>query len=198
MLRKGLIRQLKLFIVVLLGYLLQVSVMPYLAISGVTPSLLFAVIAIVTVGYGKLRAFWVGAFYGIVMETLLPTVKLVNLIFYPVSALLFSILFADRSAAKLQYERSIGKAGRNRNPYLRTVLCAACNVGLFEIINLAYRFLGGTELTWILISRSLTDIIYTCVLTIVIMYPVRKLLGFRRPKPEDPAEMRFHRDADRA
>ena len=47
-------------LVVLLGYLCQVCVMPYFAVNNVTPSLLFAVTAIVTVCYGKLRAFWVG------------------------------------------------------------------------------------------------------------------------------------------
>lgn len=45
-------------IVVVLGYLCQVCVMPYLAVNGVTASMLFAVTAIVTVCYGKLRAFW--------------------------------------------------------------------------------------------------------------------------------------------
>lgn len=61
-------------IVVVLGYLCQVCVMPYLAMNGVTASMLFAVTAIVTVCYGKLRAFWVGAWYGIVMEIMLPSI----------------------------------------------------------------------------------------------------------------------------
>ena len=59
-------------LVVVLGYLCQVCIMPYLAVNSVTPSLLFAVTAIVTVCYGRLRAFWVGGIYGILMEIMLP------------------------------------------------------------------------------------------------------------------------------
>ena len=50
--------QVKFFLVIALGYLLQVCVMPYVSIGGVTPSLIYAVIAILTVGYGRLRALW--------------------------------------------------------------------------------------------------------------------------------------------
>ena len=42
---------------------------------GVTPNLLYVVIGIVTVAYGKLRAFWVGMAYGILMQIMLPLVK---------------------------------------------------------------------------------------------------------------------------
>jgi len=190
--RKAVMRQVKLLIMVLLGYLCQVCIVsPYVKMGGVSPSLLLAMVAIVTVGYGKLRALWVGAFYGIVMETLLPTVPLLNLMFYPVSALLCSVFFADKSESRLQYERSVGKAGRNRSPLLRTVLCAAANALIYEIVNIVYMYLGGTALTFAQIGKSLTGIFATTLLTALIMYPVRKLLGFRRPDPENPAELRF-------
>lgn len=185
------LRQVKLFLVVLFGYLVQVCVMPYCQVNGITPSLLAAVVAIVTVGYGRLRALWVGAFYGIVLETLLPTVTMLNLLLYPVSALLCSVPCADKSVARLQYERSIGKAGRNISPLLRTVVCALLNALVYEIVNIVYLYLRGSDLTAITFSRALTAILTTTALTALIMIPVRKLLGFRKPEPENPAEVRF-------
>ncbi|MBQ3486076.1 MAG: hypothetical protein IJA77_11330 [Clostridia bacterium] len=191
--RKAFIRQIKLMLVVLLGYLTHVCIMPYIQLGDVVPSMLLAVVAIVTVGYGKLRALWVGAFYGIVMETLLPTVPMLNLMFYPVSALLCSVFFADKSAARLQYERSAGKAGRNISPLLRTVMCAAVNTVIYEIVNVAYMYLGGAVLTTAQLGKSLLSVLATTLLTAVVMIPVRKLLGFRKPEPENPAALRFGR-----
>lgn len=191
--RQILLRQLKLFLVILVGYLAQVSIMPYLQFGGVTPSLLLAVTAIVTVGYGMLRGLWAGMFYGIVMEIMLPTVPMLNLLFYPVSALLCSVFFADKSEARLQYERSTGRKGRNISPLLRTVLCAAMNVTIYEIVNLVFMYLSGADLTAALIQRGLTDVLATTGLTAVIMVPVRKLLGFRKKEEVPVAELRFDR-----
>ena len=191
--RQILLRQVKLFLVILVGYLAQVSIMPYLQFGGVTPSLLLAVTAIVTVGYGMLRGLWAGMFYGIVMEIMLPTVPMLNLLFYPVSALLCSVFFADKSEARLQYERSTGRKGRNISPLLRTVLCAAMNVTIYEIVNLVFMYLSGADLTAALIQRGLTDVLATTGLTAVIMVPVRKLLGFRKKEEVPVAELRFAR-----
>lgn len=191
--RQILLRQVKLFLVILVGYLAQVSIMPYLQFGGVTPSLLLAVTAIVTVGYGMLRGLWAGMFYGIVMEIMLPTVPMLNLLFYPVSALLCSVFFADKSEARLQYERSTGRKGRNISPLLRTVLCAAMNVTIYEIVNLVFMYLSGADLTAALIQRGLTDVLATTGLTAVIMVPVRKLLGFRKKEEVPVAELRFDR-----
>ena len=121
-----LIRQAKLILVILVGYLAHVSIMPYLRMGDVSPSMLIAITAIVIVGYGLLRGVWTGMFYGIVMEIMLPTVPILSLLFYPVSALFCGLFFADRSAAQLQYARSAGKRAKNASPLLRTVLCAAC------------------------------------------------------------------------
>ncbi|MBQ8201711.1 MAG: hypothetical protein IJZ74_08095 [Clostridia bacterium] len=195
--RKAFMRQVKLLLIVLLGYLAQVTIMPYVKVGGVVPSMLIAVIAIITVGYGKLRALWVGAFYGIVMETMLPTVKMMNLMLYPVSALFCSVFFADKSASRLQYERSAGKAGRNISPLLRTILCAAMNALIYEIVNVVYMYLGGTALTMAQVNKSLNGVFYTTLLTALLMLPVRKLLGFRKPKPENPVELRFGQRPER-
>ena len=174
----------KFFLVVLLGYLLQACVMPYLKVGGVTPSLLLAVIAIVTVGYGRLRALWVGAIYGILTETMMPTLTLLNLALYPVSAAFMSMFFADKSEKRLEYERSLGKAGRNVNPYLRTLGCAAMNALLYEIVNVFYMYLSGAELSMTMLYDSLADVLGTTALTAAIMLPVRRFLGFRRLRRE--------------
>lgn len=195
--RQAVMRQVKLILVILVGYLAHVSIMPYVNIGGVSPSLLIATTAIVTVGYGMLRGLWTGMFYGIVMETFLPTVPMLNLLFYPISALICGLFFADRSEAQLQYARSIGKRGRNISPVLRTVLCAMVNVIIYEIVNLIYMYLSGAELAAALIQRGLTDVLLTTALTAVIMFPVRKILGFRRKEEEHAPELRFDHRPER-
>ena len=195
--RQTLIRQAKLILVILVGYLAHVSIMPYINVSGTSPSLLIATTAIVTVGYGILHGLWAGMFYGIVMETLLPTVPMLNLLFYPISALLCAVFFADRSEAQLQYARSIGKRGRNISPLLRTVLCAMVNVIIYEIVNLVYMYLSGAVLSAALIQRAMTDVLSTTVLTAVIMIPIRKLLGFRKKEEAPVAELRFDNRPER-
>lgn len=194
--RQALLRQIKLILVILVGYLAHVSLMPYLKFGDVSPSMLIATTAIVTVGYGLLRGLWTGMFYGIVMETMLPTVPMLNLLFYPISALLCSVFFADRSEAQLQYARSIGKRGRNISPLLRTVLSAMVNVIIYEFVNLVYVYLSSSNLSADLIQRGLTDVLATTLLTAVIMVPVRKLLGFRKKEETQAPAMRFdHRPA---
>lgn len=183
--------QVKFFTVVLLGYLLQACVMPYLKVGGVTPNLLLAVIAIVTVGYGRLRALWVGAIYGILTETMMPSLTLLNLALYPVSAAFMSMFFADKSEKRLEYERSLGKAGRNVNPYLRTLGCTAMNVLLYEIVNAFYMYLSGADLSMTMLYDSLTNVLATSALTAVIMLPVRRFLGFKRLQRE-PARAHAH------
>ena len=195
--RQALFRQVKLILVILVGYLAQVAIMPYIRLGNVTPSLLITITAIVTVGYGMLRGLWTGMFYGIVMEIMLPTVPMLNLLFYPISALFCAVLFADRSEAQLQYQRSIGKRGRNTSPLFRTVFCSLVNVILYEIVNLVYMYLSGAVLSAALIQRAMTDVLSTTVLTAVIMIPVRKLLGFRKKEEAPIAELRFDNRPER-
>ena len=195
--RQTFIRYLKLVLVILAGYLTHLSIMPYIHLGDVSPSMLIATTSIVTVGYVLLHGLWAGMFYGIVMETLLPTVPMLNLLFYPISALLCGVFFADRSEAQLQYARSIGKRGRNISPLLRTVLCAFFNVIVYEIVNLVYMYLSGADLTAALIQRALTDVLGTTALTAVIMVPVRKLLGFRKKEEAPVAMLRFDHRPER-
>ena len=189
--RQAVMRQVKLILVILVGYLAHVSIMPYLNIGGITPNLLIVTTAIVTVGYGILRGVWIGMFYGIIMEVMLPKVPMLNLLLYPITALFCSAIFADRSEAQLQYARSIGKRGRNISPLLRTVLCAAVNIAVHEVIMLVYMYLSGAELSGVLLRDSLISILITSLLTAVLMVPVRKLLGFRKPEETREPEFRF-------
>ena len=187
----GFLRQLRLLIVLMLGYLFQVCVMPSFPIADVTPSLIYAIIAIVTVGYGKLRALWAGAFYGIILETMMPTISLFNLALYPISALFCSAFFSDRSETQLEYERSLGRPGRNWNPYLRTPLCCMLNVLIYEVVNIAYMYLGGNPPTPDVLGRAAVNILYSTALCMALAWPVRRVLGFRRLREENPAAMRF-------
>ena len=194
--RNTLMRQVKLVLVILVGYLAHVSVMPYIQLGGVSPSLLLATTAIITVGYGMFHGLWTGMLYGIVMEIMLPTVPMLNLLFYPISALLCAVFFADRSEAQLQYARSIGKRGRNISPLLRTVLCAMVNCLIYDIVNLVYMYLSGAALTAAIIQRGLTSVLATTLLTAIIMVPVRKILGFRKKEEVQSPTLRFdHRPA---
>ena len=175
-------------LVVVLGYLCQVCIMPYLAVNSVTPSLLFAVTAIVTVCYGRLRAFWVGSIYGILMEIMLPSITFFNLLLYPVAAIFSSLPFADKSDKRLEYERSLNKKAQNVNPYLRTVLCAGLNTLIYEGINLVYVNLGGTALTLTHISRAVIDVALTMLTAAVLMLPLRRYLGYGRKQLQAAAK----------
>lgn len=182
------------FLVVMLGYLLHVCVMPYIKLGGVTPSLLFALIGIVTVGYGRQRTIWISCIYGILMEIMAPTLRSLNLLLYPISAMFLSFFFADKSDKRMQYERSLGEAGRNINALVRTMACAACNTLIYEVVNILYMYLAGAELTMNTLFKALLDIFWTTVLTSLIMVPVRRYLGFKKQnKEEEPRETpNFH------
>lgn len=184
--------QIKFFVVVLLGYLLQVCLMPYLQVGGVTPNLLCAIIAIMTIGYDRLRAVWVGCIYGILMEIMCPTIRMLNLLLYPLSAFFLSLFFSDKSEKRLEAERSIGKAGRNINPYVRILGCAAANVLLYEIVNVVYMYLGGAEITVAAIAKAVSNVFWSTAFTGAIMVPVRRFLGFKKlPKDQQPKKSQY-------
>ena len=163
------------------GYLCEVCVVPHIRIFGVTPNLLYAVIGIVTVAYGKLRAFWVGMAFGLVMEIMLPSVLYLNLLLYPVSTLFCSFLFADKPLKTLEYERAINKKSRELPAWLRTVLCTALNIFVYEVVQVTYIYLGGSPLTAGHFFRAFTDIILTSLLCLVLEFPVRRLIFGRKP-----------------
>ncbi len=183
-LRSGLRKYLILFFLTFLGYFSEVCIMPYVKIFGITPNLLYAVIGIVTVAYGKLRAFWVGLIYGILMQVMLPSVTMLNLALYPLSTLFCSFAFADKPLKTLEYERAIHRQRKEIPAWLRTVLCAMLNTLVYETIQITYIYLGGNPLMVLHFLRGFTDIVLTGALCFLLQIPVRRLIfGSRRSQP---------------
>lgn len=174
-------REIRLFLVIFLGYFLQVTFCSTLGeVMGVPIMLTHAVIAVITVCYGRLRAFWCGMIYGILLELMLPGTELLNLFVYPASALLWSVPFSDKSAQQLEYERSIGRAGRNRSPVLRTLLCATTNALTFEIVNIVYIYLRESSVSSFYYQSALRTIVATVILTALVLFPLRWFFGYSR------------------
>ena len=174
-------RYLALGLITVFGYLLHVCFMPYVPVFGVTPNLLYAVIAIVTVAYGKLRAFWVGTFYGLLMEIMLPSIPYLNLALYTLTTLFCSFAFADKPLKTLEYERATDRRRKELAPWLRTVLCAALNILAYEAINVTYIYLGGSALTVEHFLRASADVFLTSLLTFLLLFPLRRAIFGRQP-----------------
>ena len=173
-----------LFLLTFLGYFAEVCIMPYVQIFGVTPNLLYVVIGIVTVAYGKLRAFWVGLVYGILMQIMLPSVTMLNLALYPLTTLFCSFAFADKPLKTLEYERAVNHRRKELPPWLRTVLCTMLNTFVYETVQITYIYLGGSPLTVNHFLRGLADVFFTGVLCFLLQYPVRRLIFGRRGRPQ--------------
>lgn len=167
-----------LVLLIVFGYLFQVCIIPYVRIGNVAPSFLFTVISIVIVAYGKLRAFWVGCCYGILMEIMLPSVRYLNLALYPLLTLFISFVFADKSQQRLAYERSMNRKKENsgNRPLLRTAGCSAVLSFFYETINIVYIFIGGTDLDLLHIRRGILAVVMTALLTVITMLPIRRLI----------------------
>ena len=169
-----------LFLLTFLGYFAEVCIMPYVKIFGVTPNLLYVVVGIITVAYGKLRAFWVGLIYGILMQIMLPSVTMLNLALYPLTTLFCSFAFADKPLKTLEYERAINHRRKELPSWLRTVLCTMLNTFVYETVQITYIYLGGSPLTVNHFLRGLADVFFTGVLCFLLQYPVRRLIFGRR------------------
>ncbi len=169
-------RYLALFLMIVLGYLCQVCIMPYIRIFGITPNLLYVVIGVVTVAYGKLRAFWVGLCFGLLMEIMLPSVPYLYLILYPVSTLFCSFAFADKPLKTLEYERAVNKKSKELPAWLRTVLCTALNILVFEAVNVTYIYLVGSPLTFNHFFKAFGDVVLTSLLCLILLFPLRRIV----------------------
>ncbi len=179
--RGGFIRKYSVFIILtVFGYLCEVCIIPYVKIFGVSPNLLYAVIGIVTVAYGKLRAFWVGMIYGILMQTMLPSITYLQLALYPISTLFCSFAFADKPLKKLEYERIVNRQRKELPAWIRTVLCAMLNTFVYEVVQITYIYLGGSLITLSHFLRGLADVFGTGLLCLILQFPVRLILFGRR------------------
>lgn len=173
-------RYLALGLITLLGYLCEVCIMPYIRPFGISPNLLFVVIGVVTVAYGKLRAFWVGIIYGLLMEIMFPSVTFINLAMYPVSTLFCSFAFADKPLKTLEYERATNKRKKELPAWLRTVLCTALNTVVYEVINLTYLFIDGNTLTFMHILKGFGNVVLTSFLCLLLLVPLRRMILGRK------------------
>ena len=169
-------RYLILALLVVLGYLMEVCLIPYIRVFGVTPNLLYVIVGIVTVAYGKLRAFWVGLCFGLLMEIMLPSVPYLHLLLYPITTLFCSFAFADKPLKTLEYERAVNKKSKELPAWLRTVLCTALNILVFEIVNVTYIYLGGSALTFSHFIKAFWDVILTSLLCLILLFPIRRLI----------------------
>ena len=165
-----------LVLLIVFGYLCEVCLIPHIRIFDVTPNLLYVIIGIVSVAYGKLRAFWVGLCYGLLMEIMLPSVPYLFLILYPVTTLFCSFAFADKPLKTIEYERAVNKKSKELPAWLRTVLCTALNILVFEIVNVTYIYLGGSVLTFNHFFKAFMDVILTSFLCFILLFPIRRLI----------------------
>lgn len=169
-------RYLSLAFLIAAGYLAEVCIMPYCRIFNVTPNLLYVIIGVITVAYGKLRAFWAGLIFGLLMEIMLPSVTYLNLLLYPITTLFCSFAFADKPLKTIEYERATNKQNKELPPWLRTVLCTALNTLIYEIVNVTYIYLGGSVLTANHIIRALLDVLLTSLLCFILLFPLRRMI----------------------
>ncbi len=178
-------RPLKALLLTLAAYLMDVCLMPYLTVSGISGSMSFAVISILTVSYGKKAAFVSGAIIGLLMECMLSSVPVVYLLMYPVIASLCAQFFADMSDRQRERRRTVEhKRDYDLPPFIRIVACAALSAVLMHTVNLVYGYLSGHGITIGHIMRALASVLYTIALAVVLMLPVRYFLGIYGTRKE--------------
>ena len=168
---------LKASLLTLLTYLLQTTVAKPIAIGGVAPNLALAMIAVVTVCLGRKYTFMMSLAIGYLLEIMLPALDYINLLLYPVCAMLGALVFSDKSERKLEEECTQGKRGRQWNPHLRTPMCAGLSTVVFETVNLFYTYLSGVTLDAGHYGRAITDVVYTMILAAAFQFPVRWWMG---------------------
>ncbi len=216
------IKLLKVSLLVLLSYLLQVSVMPHLKLFAIVPNLLMVCIAILTVSFGKKYAFAAGAVIGIILESAANNLSMVNLLLYPALGLLCAQIFADMSDIKrellririAQRQASKGTGGAvnpyqrkhfhldlhpttadDMNAHLRILLNALTLTLMYEMVMLIYIAIAleGVSIGFHHLLRIFNTLLYTG-LACVLMFPTRAFLGmYRRRKPLGAGELNQER-----
>lgn len=172
----------KISILTLLAYLLQATTAGYLPIGGVAPDLALAIIAVITVALGRKYTFVVALAVGYLLEIMLPMLDYINLILYPVAAMIGALVFSDKSERKLEEERTLGRRTVQLNAHLRTPLCAALSSVVYEGVHLLYIYLTGVALDQGHWQRAFIAIIYTMALAGVFQFPIRWWLGIYKLK----------------
>ena len=211
---KSIVKGLKALLITVLAYLVQVCVMHYLAIGGITGSALFAALAILTVSLGRKYTFCASCMIGMMMECMLGNVPGLYVIAYPVIAMICATFFADMSDRQRERRRMINDIRRSRRgegkglkkwlnrlmginrdgdlpAHLRIVLCAGLMDLILNVVLTAYMYLIDVEIGFIHMARALASVIYTMGLTALLMVPVRYFLGMypRRMKRRQGGEI---------
>ena len=197
---KSLKRGLKALLITALAYLIQVCVLRHLPVAGVTGSVIFAALAVLTVSCGKKYAFCSSCLTGMVMECMLSPVPALYAIAYPVIAMLGAQMFADMSDWQLERRRMLNENRRSRlaetgakerwwsrfflqyregnlPAHLRIPLCAAVMDLMLNVVMCVYMYLIGQDIGFLHIARIFASVAYTSALAVVIMVPLRFFLG---------------------
>ena len=168
---------LKAFILTLLAYLLQATTAQPIAIGGVAPNIALALIAVATVCLGRKYTFMMSLTVGYLLEIMLPALDYINLLAYPVCSMLGALVFSDKSERKLEEERAQGKRGRQWNAHLRTPMCAALSMLVFEGVNMMYTYLSGVTMDASHWGRAIFDVVYSTLICAVLQFPIRWWMG---------------------
>ena len=201
---KALKRALKALAVTLLAYLVQVCAMKYLTFQGIYGSVVFAALAVIIVSCGKKYAFCASCLTGMFMECMLSSVPALYVIAYPIITMFAAQSFADMSDRQLERRRVIIESrqvriseGKGKDHwwdhfmlrYRDSDLPPAVRIPLYAVLT-AYMYLIGEELTLTHLSRILVSLIYTLLLALILMVPLRYVLGmYKKRKPREGGEL---------
>lgn len=205
-------RALKALIVTLLAYLIQVCAMKHLTFQGIHGSVIFAALSIIVVSCGKKYAFCASCLTGMMMECMASSVPALYVIAYPAITMFMAQGFADMSDRQLERRRVIIEGRQTRisegkgkdhwwdhfllryrdsdlPPIVRIPLCAALMDFLMNTVLAVYMYLIGEDLTLMHVWRILVSMIYTLLLALILMVPLRYVLGmYRKRKPREGGE----------
>ena len=167
-----------------LAYLIQATVMNYLAVGGVTGSVLFAYLAVILVSCGKKSVFIASSVIGILMESMLSKVVSLYIICYPLITMLWAQVFCDMTDRQRE-QRALLHPNRRQEDLpamVRIPLSAACMCLTMQVVNLGYVYLVGNALTAVHFQRAFIQTVYTVALSVGLAFPVRLALGmYRKP-----------------
>ena len=172
----------KALLLTVLAYLIQACVMQHLAIGTVTGSMLFTMLAILTVSCGKKYAFCASCLIGMLMESMLSNVAALYVVAYPVITMLCAQYFADMTDRQRERRRMMSQGRRHYREsdlpaHLRIPLCAMLMDLILNIVLCAYLYLTGVDITMLHVGRVLAGVLYTGALAVIVMGPVRYFLG---------------------
>ena len=136
-------RPLKVILLTLLSYLIDVCLMPRLSVNGIVGSASFAAIAVITVSYGRKAAFCSGAIIGILMETMLSSVPVFYLVSYPIISMLCAQWYADLTDRQRE-RRKLARAGQDQ-PVMNSRFAALIVKHLLNAVDAARRLFRREE-----------------------------------------------------